>query len=227
MMLGMLRVLQRNVANRRSYSYFSQKPGGGGRFFTSSKLHKAPPRATKPSKAPITSTNVPSSVEAESSPNAQVAPEHSKSSPNGPIEDADSATASPLSESVPLAPTSHPSPVLPALHLHSFFSQHRPLLLLNQPISALFRPKESEQEGAATSGTSSHEEILDQIGTIDDPEADADTARLLARAVVSQRIQAGQEWDVILYGLGLEAESKVVQMDSVKRKRRKKITKHK
>ncbi len=65
------------------------------------------------------------------------------------------------------------------------------------------------------------------MGTIDDPEADADTARLLARAVVSQRILAGQEWNATLNCLGLEAEGEVLQMDSVKRKRRKKITKHK
>jgi len=225
-MLGTLRVIQRNAVSRRSYSYFSQKPGGGGRFFTSDKPHKGPTRATKPSKAPIASTDVPSSVEADSSTNAQVAPEHSKSSSNDPIDDSDSTTPSPLSESLPTMPTSHPNPVLPALHLNSFFSQHRPLLLLNQPVSALFRSRESER-GESTSDIPNHEEILDQMGTIDDPEADADTARLLARAVVSQRIQAGREWDVILNRLGLEAESEVVQMDSVKRKRRKKITKHK
>lgn len=62
---------------------------------------------------------------------------------------------------------------------------------------------------------------------VEDPEADADTARLLARAMVVQRVQSSREWATVLSNLGLENEEMIVEMDSVKRKRRKKITKHK
>ncbi|KAF8334236.1 uncharacterized protein EI90DRAFT_3181165 [Cantharellus anzutake] len=219
-MSGTLRVLRWVVPSRRSYSYFSQKPGGGGRFFTSSKPHKAPPRTTKPQRAPIPSTNVTTPVEAEPSGSAQVPSEHPSSSPVGDSESPATLPASPLSESLPFAPTSHPSPVLPALHLHSFFSQHRPFVLVVPPV-------ELEQESNTAIDAARDGEAFDPMSPIDDPEADTDTARLLARAVVLQRVQAGQEWDSILNRLGIEVESKVIQLDSVKRKRRKKITKHK
>jgi len=45
--------------------------------------------------------------------------------------------------------------------------------------------------------------------------------------MVLQRVESGKEWDQVLTTLGLEAENNIVEMDSVKRKRRKKITKHK
>jgi len=67
---------------------------------------------------------------------------------------------------------------------------------------------------------------MDETG-MEDPEADADTARLLARAMVVQRVQSSRDWAAVLSKLGLESEDIVVEMDSVKRKRRKKITKHK
>jgi len=62
---------------------------------------------------------------------------------------------------------------------------------------------------------------------MEDPEADADTARLLARAMVIQRVQSSKDWGTVLAQLGLETEGNVIEMDSVKRKRKKKITKHK
>ena len=71
------------------------------------------------------------------------------------------------------------------------------------------------------------------------PESDADAARLLARALVSNRVGAALAWENTLKGLGLD-ESTVrvaevnqakaefdVYMDSTKRKRRKKMKKHK
>lgn len=82
------------------------------------------------------------------------------------------------------------------------------------------------------------------LSKFDDPpeaslEADADTARQLARAMVVNRIGASMAWEGTLKRLGLdvtegradevrlaEAEFEVL-MDSTKRKRRKKMKKHK
>ena len=70
-------------------------------------------------------------------------------------------------------------------------------------------------------------------------DADADTARQLARAMVVQRVGASLAWDETLRKLGLDdsagraAEISLAEaefemyMDSTKRKRRKKMKKHK
>lgn len=69
-------------------------------------------------------------------------------------------------------------------------------------------------------------------------DADADVARMLARALVVQRIQANRDWGGVLSQLGLgkvehgmhdeqAVRDVVVDLDSVKRKRRKKMNKHK
>ena len=68
------------------------------------------------------------------------------------------------------------------------------------------------------------------------PEADADAARQLARAVALHRAGAVASWNATLERLGLPTDADeavmgafedAVQMDSVKRKRRKKMKKHK
>lgn len=71
-----------------------------------------------------------------------------------------------------------------------------------------------------------------------DADADADVARVLARSLVMQRIEGNREWESIMSELGirtaeggthaeLAAAVQHVEMDSVKRKRRKKMNKHK
>lgn len=79
----------------------------------------------------------------------------------------------------------------------------------------------------------------------DNPEADADAARLLGRSYVLSRIGSVVDWQATLGRLGdftakeevegikaagvqssLEAEANQVRMDSVKRKRKKKMNKH-
>jgi len=59
----------------------------------------------------------------------------------------------------------------------------------------------------------------------DDPEADVNAARLLARSLVMQRVGATLEWSEVMAKLGAKDEI-IVEMDSVKRKRRKKMNKH-
>lgn len=71
-------------------------------------------------------------------------------------------------------------------------------------------------------------------------DADADAARALSHALVMSRVQGAVDWKAALQKLGVEANSAAdveeearvggdlaVLLDSVKRKRRKKITKHK
>ena len=71
------------------------------------------------------------------------------------------------------------------------------------------------------------------------PEADADAARQLARAIVVNRVGASIAWEETLKRLGLDVTSGRAEevslaeaefemyMDSTKRKRRKKMKKHK
>lgn len=95
---------------------------------------------------------------------------------------------------------------------------------------------------------------MERAGTLEDPpeastEADADAARLLARALVINRVGGTIRWDETMRRLGWKGEDSkevltmpvdsprgrsvaldgenVVDMDSVKRKRRKKMKKHK
>jgi hypothetical protein len=70
------------------------------------------------------------------------------------------------------------------------------------------------------------------------PEADADTARLLARSLAMNAVSSSVSWDATLRRLGLNPaegradesaalEGLAVALDSTQRKRRKKMKKHK
>lgn len=121
-------------------------------------------------------------------------------------------------------PTLHPAPVLATLHLHSFFSLDRPMLLLSQPTSRLFTTEPPPRPPTDDAG---------------ETDSDADAARALSHALVMSRVQGAASWAETMQRLGLQPavaevseEARVqsdldVLMDSVKRKRRKKITKHK
>lgn len=142
----------------------------------------------------------------------------------------------------------HPSMSPDDYKLHQFFSLHRPLLLHAQPTSIIFEsppqplhlfdppPPEGEVPRRPT-----------HLGTLDDPpeaspEADADAARQLARALVMNRVGGAISWQDALTKLGLDGNTKegraelakewakeweTVYADSVKRKRKKKMKKHK
>ncbi len=216
--------------SRRAYSVFT-KPGGG-RYFNSAKPSKVVAQTTAASKNKDTSSTT--EVSSSSSGKDDVG-----TSPSPVVPDAPSL----VHLSLPLAtvaPPVHP-PVNPQdLKLHQFFSLHRPLLTVSQPISSLF---ESTSQGFNWPPASTTE-ATGSFNTIDDPpeaspEADADAARLLARAFVVSRVGASLAWEDTLRRLGLDvtegraeevrlaqAEYEVL-MDSTKRKRRKKMKKHK
>jgi len=95
------------------------------------------------------------------------------------------------------------------------------MLLLNQPVSSLFEP--SKQESRQASGPS--EDLLGLSN--DDPDADVNAARLLARSLVMQKVGSTMEWSEVMARLGAkESDEMVISLDSVKRKRRKKMNKH-
>lgn len=60
---------------------------------------------------------------------------------------------------------------------------------------------------------------------LEDPEADVNAARLLARSLVMQKVGPSLDWSEVMAKLGAKDEL-MVEMDSVKRKRRKKMNKH-
>lgn len=223
----------------RAYSQFSHK-AGGGRFFNSAKQPKVP--TPKPSGV----TNTPNAAGSRSATAGEAsasAPEQSDmassqtSTGTPPSPSPQSPPLSPQSTPLSLSPHPHPHPALPTLHLHSFFSLDRPLLLLNNPVSSLFQRMEPPTTSAAATPAPSGT-LFSENGAAEeaDSDADADTARILARAMVVQRVQSSMEWCKVLERLGIPSDVPPtvsaatdfhVEMDSVKRKRRKKITKHK
>ncbi|KAG8763097.1 hypothetical protein FRC11_006033 [Ceratobasidium sp. 423] len=186
---------QLRVAGTRAYSGFfsSSKPPGGF-------VKPAQQQTSVVKRSPAAATNSPSTdMTQQAAPTSPAPPE-----------------APSLPSPTPI-PTMHPAPVLSTMHLHSFFSLDRPMLLLSQPTSRLFTtdpPKRPMDESAET-------------------DSDADAARNLSHALVMSRVQSAAVWADTLARLGVPADPvedavpEPVSMDSVKRKRRKKITKHK
>ncbi|KAG9102590.1 hypothetical protein FRC06_001709 [Ceratobasidium sp. 370] len=219
-MLSRLFAAAPTVAGRRTYSFFSSKPPGGIVKQQSQTNTNVVKRTTPSTPAPTPTPAVSKSASPVAATQAA-----SPSSP-APAEPAPAPTPAPPSPT-PI-PALHPAPVLATMHLHSFFALDRPMLLLSQPTSQLFetrlpatRAQETDQDGAG------------------ETDADADAARALSHALVMSRVRGAVDWKAALEKLGVGASAAEVQeearvggdlavlMDSVKRKRRKKITKHK
>ncbi|KDQ11645.1 hypothetical protein BOTBODRAFT_177047 [Botryobasidium botryosum FD-172 SS1] len=205
-MINVRRLFPTAAGTRRAYSFFSTS-SGGGRHFNPPKPAKV--STTKASAAQPASPTPPSS-ETASGPTA---------APKEQLPHVQAALKNHSTPALTLPPIGpHPQPPLPSLLLHSFFSLHRPLLLLPNPVSTLFKsPPASTSSNASAASVEEHHE---------DPEADADTARMLSRAMVMHQVGANARWGSVLNQLGLESEG-TIYMDSVKRKRKKKISKHK
>lgn len=224
---------------RRSYSIFSSR-SGSGRYFNSAKPSKVITSTTKSGQSSSSGTNakpepIDKLAEDGQSPTQeqQIAtdPSQSFATPATAMNDSFNSMAS---SSRPAVPTLETPPHLTLkpndLNLHRFFALHRPCLLLNQPASALFEPVKANTNSIIPPSP---------LGTIDDPpvaspEADSDAARQLSRSLVMSRVGNTVDWEHALARLGLgEAKlldmptSSNVTMDSVKRKRRKKMKKHK
>lgn len=222
-MSRLVRLVPIVIPTRRSYSFFSSKPGGG-RYFNSAK----PPKvvAQRNARASKTSTKSTTISDAQEADTASVV----------------SAQTVGNYASVQSSSTIHPSNSTPSFHqhpivnlhefqLHQFFSLHRPLLLLDRPTSTLFQPSSTESLAPASLSVDDPPEAS--------PEADADTARQLSRTLVINRVGSAVDWEKTLQRLGWESDPSVyldisnefvsssIAMDSTKRKRRKKMKKHK
>ncbi|VDB82795.1 unnamed protein product [Peniophora sp. CBMAI 1063] len=217
----MLRSLLRPPAaplRARTYSVFSSS--NGGRYFTPSKKVVTP---------------------AANAPAAEQKPEAADTS--GPSDVPQPSTSTPT---LALFTSSLNAPAYPPLsagdlRLHQFFSLHAPLQL-QTPTSSLFSRAESDAAWASWTGADALPDteadmpfMLDSTAEAS-PEADADAARQLARAVALHRAGAAASWNATLERLGLPTDADeavmsafedAVQMDSVRRKRRKKMKKHK
>ncbi|KAN0127994.1 hypothetical protein V8E53_014171 [Lactarius tabidus] len=223
-------------SSRRAYSLFSKPPGG--RFFNSSKPPKVVPGAS--------SAKSPTRVEA-STPNSNNDPQQASSStpddssaPPSPVPSATPphSPALPTFVSAPTVLASHPPLSAPDLRLHQFFSQHRPLVL-SQPASALFDASSTLVLGTQAPTPSTGTPVTLDNPPETTPEADADTARLLARTLAMNAVNSSVNWEATLRRLGLNPaegrdvaenaalEGLAVELDSTQRKRRKKMKKHK
>ncbi|TFK54739.1 hypothetical protein OE88DRAFT_1653207 [Heliocybe sulcata] len=226
------RLLRPPPASRRAYSFFSSKPGGG-RYFNSAKPPKVVAGSNGKTKVDAAGNIGGSGTAGDSaSSSSKMGPEESAVVPESPA------------DTIP-ALNHTPSPVHPFvtshdLKLNQFFSLHRPLLLLplsssvsfdSAPLSKLsLSPPQPEQVALDVAA-----EPLGEAS----PEADADAARQLSRALVMNRVGGTISWQDTLQRLGLElAEGEgrademnlsgyTIKADSTKRKRRKKMKKHK
>ncbi|KAI0040328.1 hypothetical protein FA95DRAFT_1577029 [Auriscalpium vulgare] len=215
---------------RRAYSIFSKH--GGGRYFNSSKPPKVVPQSS--AKAPTRVEVAPSdAVSADDAPAAPSVAVTDAATPSSPI-------PSPAAAPYLFARPDYPPLNARDLRLHQFFALHRPLILA-QPSATLFDPAPAIDIGAPMGAAQAQDALA--FGGIDDPpeaspEADADAARQLARALVMNSVGSTVIWEDTLRRLGLDVDqgrgeelskvsAAVVDMDSTKRKRRKKMKKHK
>lgn len=165
-----------------------------------------------------------------------------------------SPSAAPPVESVTPPVPFHPSFTAQTYPLHQFFSVHRPLFNLFLPTSNLFEAHETSSNDMGLFSGTDPESILNNIeqrlqSQMEESgaDADADAARQLARALAINRLGGAVNWDDTLARLG-DMESILAQqrlgervslpsvagcveeemtLDSTKRKRRKKMSKHK
>jgi hypothetical protein len=199
--------------SRRAYSLFSKPPGG--RFFNSSKPPKVVPSATPKSPTRVEASNDPSPPD---DPSISPSPVPSSHPPHAPF--------------APTVLASHPPLSAPDLRLHQFFSQHRPLVL-SQPAAVLFDASPTLMFGPTRTPSADPVTLDNPPETT--PEADADTARLLARSLAMNAVSSSVSWDATLRRLGLdpdegraaESAALAVELDSTQRKRRRKMKKHK
>ncbi|KAI0056453.1 hypothetical protein BV25DRAFT_1842312 [Artomyces pyxidatus] len=219
-------------ASQRAYSFFSKQ--GGGRYFNSSKPPKVVPHAN--TKAIVRVDAGAGEATASAKVADDVAPSSSSSPPQPAVADTPAPTPLPT-PSQAFARPSYPSLTAHDLRLHQFFALHRPLVL-TQPATALFEASPAFDPAAPRRAAPAEQ----QTSVLDDPpeaspEADADAARQLARALVMNTVGGAVQFEDALRRLGLDlsvgresvtdVSELQVDMDSTKRKRRKKMKKHK
>ena len=235
-------------AGRAYSSFFSSKPGGGRHFVSA----KSPKPVLQPARAKVDNTAAP--TESATSPptnasgvvKAAPADEKLSSKPaetHPQLHPLSSSVSPPFTSSVP----THPTVSSKEYKLHQFFSLHRPLLLLNEPTSAIFEAVDTSTPLFTSSEDQVNNDSRPSFATVDNPpesspDADADAARQLAHALVTNRVGGAIAWQQALSRLGLNAkysendmtlaketaqEWVTIHADSTRRKKRKKMKKHK
>ena len=233
----------------RAYSsFFSSKPGSG-RHSISAKPPKAVLQPGREKVDTTTATDSTTSPPANPSAVAKV-PSGDENPTTKPHESQQSSPSLPLASTLASWPLDRP-PVHPAISskeykLHHFFSLHRPLLLLNQPISTIFEAVDPSTP-LSISEDQGHNDLRPPFATLDNPpesspDADADAARQLAHTLVMNRVGGAVSWQQVLSQFGLSTkysesdmtgaketaqEWVTIHADSTRRKKRKKMKKHK
>lgn len=240
----------------RAYSsFFSSKPGGGryiapkpvlqhGRAKVDNTAVTGPPAESGAINPPPNATNVVKAATADEKPSSKPAETHPQSSP---VLSLSSSVPPPFSYSSSTSSPVHPTISSKEYKLHHFFSLHRPLLLLNQPTSAIFEAADPSTPLFTSSEDQVTNDSPPSFVTVDNPpesspDADADAARQLAHALVMNRFGGAIAWQRTLSRLGLSVKSSENDMtlakesaqewvsihaDSTRRKKRKKMKKHK
>lgn len=223
-------------SSRRAYSLFSKPPGG--RFFNSSKPPKVVPPASAKSPTRVEAGTSSGDAQQQQRQGSPPSPDDPSTSPSGsPSQLSTPPQPVPSLSSAPTALASHPLLSAPDLRLHQFFAQHRPLVL-SQPPTVLFDTSPMLALGPAPPRTPTATATGSQAMTLEDPpettpEADADTARLLARTLAMNAVSSAVSWEATLRRLGLNMiedpalGGPSIELDSTQRKRRKKMKKHK
>ncbi|KAG8217587.1 hypothetical protein J3R82DRAFT_5738 [Butyriboletus roseoflavus] len=243
----------------RAYSsFFSSKPGGG-RHFVSPKPPKpvlqpgtvkvdnttltGPPTESTATSPPANATGVAKPATADEKSSSKPTETHPQSPPYPSSVPPPFMYSSSTSDRVLI----HPTVSSKEYKFHHFFSLHRPLLLLNQPMSAIFETADPSTPLFTSSEDQVNNDSRPSFATIDNPpesstDADSDAARQLAYTLVMNRVGGAIAWQQAMSRLGLNAKCSENDMtlakesaqewvsihaDSTRRKRRKKMKKHK
>jgi hypothetical protein len=232
---------------RRAYSFFSSN----GRYFTAHSIAATGPNSSDGRKPPPPASTVkPKAATTETqSTTAPTVQGATQDAAEPSVSEGDATVRVGQSSSswhatfVPTPSPIHPSPTAQDFKLHQLFSLDRPLLGLSQPGASVF--ENSPTPFAPSTWTRAGSEVEQPSATYMDehadpsPEADAHTARQLSRAFVMNRVASTVDFNAAMMKLGLDMnEGRVpvqemdmsnmeMHLDSVKRKRKQKMKKHK
>lgn len=210
----------RSAARPRSYSFFSSRGNGSGRYFTGNGRPSTPaqPAAQQPLQSSVKTSTSSDKPEEQKKEAADKSPKRSKPA----IKATHLATTKPLS---------HPTLSPRDMFIHQLFALHRPLLSL--PLRGTLSTDPSIKSGHRTlyyTGEGEAEDVEDEAHT---------TALQLGHSIMSTTITSNLAFHKSMARLGLpdavnmeaavakELRDGGILLDSTKRKKRKKMTKHK
>lgn len=211
---------------RRSYSSFFSSKGNGGRYFN------ANGKPVNGGERVPANTGKAQTQQQQGEGQAAAVGEPAKSTPEQQTKKVQTETIIQQPTTILPPPPPHPHLTPRDLQLHQFFSLHRPLLSLSAPSifqsPSLFTTKSSSQAAPWEEDEESE----------DDGRSDG-AALMLWHSLINSKLRSSMDFHSALANLGssesrdmqraVEKETNKVRisMDSTKRKRRKKMSKHK